>query len=646
MSSKSQGKRATRNQWLKAKRQTSNRTGLTASGQSAALVWSEHPSQLPQFLTVAIVLICVLPLLLTWVGFDFRSSAIALDPDALALLSPQEVTDALHHALEGSYTHTILEWSAGCAASFTVVLAFAHFNIKRDVTTPVIGVALLCAGFMDAFHTLAADRLIAAVASNQNLIPFTWALCRLLNAALTIIGVSLFFIGSSSKKWRGNVTFLTAVSVGFGLLSYSVIRFCAISESLPQTMFPDAWITRPWDVFPLILFVVSGVWIYPRFYRKNPSLFSHALVISTIPNIATQVHMAFGSTALFDNDFNIAHFLKIVAYLVPLVGLILDYIRTHQALEKRNREFLLEIKERKKVERNLQSVIHELKNTQMQLIQTEKMSGLGQLVAGVAHEINNPVNFIYGNVKPAANYIEDIFSLLAVYRKAYPQPPSSVVDKIEEIDLEFVEEDLPKLLSSVQMGADRIRQIVLSLRTFSRLDEAEVKSTNIHEGIDSTLVILASRFKPQPDRPAIKLIKDYDDLPLVKCYAGQLNQVFMNVLVNALDAIEEYLFSSQDDVESNRGQISIKTQLLATDEVLIEISDDGKGMSSTTMSKIFDPFYTTKAVGKGTGMGMSISHQIITERHAGRLTCESTLNVGTTFRIQIPTVVDQPLEAE
>ena len=258
---------------------------------------------------MAIVLICVLPLLLTWVGFDFRSSAIALDPDALALLSPQEVTDALHHALEGSYTHTILEWSAVCAAIFTVVLAFAHFNIKRDVTTPVIGVALLCAGFMDAFHTLAADRLIEAVASNQNLIPFTWALCRLLNAALTIIGVSLFFIGSSSKKWRGNVTFLTIVSVGFGLLSYSVIRFCAVSESLPQTMFPDAWITRPWDVFPLILFVVSGVWIYPRFYRKNPSLFSHALVISTIPNIATQVHMAFGSTALFDNDFNIAHFL-------------------------------------------------------------------------------------------------------------------------------------------------------------------------------------------------------------------------------------------------------------------------------------------------------------------------------------------------
>ena len=646
MSSKSQAKRGKRNQGLKAKHQKSNRTGLTTIGPSAALVWSDHPSQLPQFLTVAIVLICVLPFLLTWFGFDFRSSAIALDPDALALLSPQEITDALHHALEGSYTHTILEWSAVCAAIFTVVLAFAHFNIKRDVTTPVIGVALLCAGFMDAFHTLAADRLIEAVASNQNLIPFTWALCRLSNAALTIIGVSLFFVGSSPKKWRGNATFLTVVSVGFGLLSYSVIRFCAISESLPQTMFPDAWITRPWDVFPLILFVVSGIWIYPRFYRQNPSLFSHALVISTIPNIATQVHMAFGSTALFDNDFNIAHFLKIIAYLVPLVGLILDYIRTHQALEKRNREFVLEIKERKQVEQNLQSVIHELKNTQMQLIQTEKMSGLGQLVAGVAHEINNPVNFIYGNVKPAANYIEDLFGLLAVYRKAYPQPPSSVVDKIEEIDLEFVEEDLPKLLSSVQMGADRIRQIVLSLRTFSRLDEAEVKSTNIHEGIDSTLVILASRFKPQPNRPEIKVLKDYGDLPLIKCYAGQMNQVFMNVLVNALDAIEEYLLSSQDDVESDRGQISIKTQLLATDEVLIEISDDGKGMSSTTMSKIFDPFYTTKAVGKGTGMGMSISHQIITERHAGTLTCESTLNVGTTFRIQIPIVVDQPLEAE
>ena len=283
---------------------------------------------------------------------------------------------------------------------------------------------------------------------------------------------------------------------------------------------------------------------------------------------------------------------------------------------------------------DLEKTLQELKNAQSQLIQSEKMSSLGQLVAGVAHEINNPVNFIYGNLSHINDYTQDLLGLLEVYRECYPSPILAVEEEIDAIELNFLIEDLPKVLQSMKVGADRIKDIVLSLRTFSRMDEAQMKEVDLHEGIDSTLMILQNRLKPKPHFPEIEIIKHYGDLPLVECYAGQLNQVFMNILVNAIDALEMEI--ERDRTSIPHPQIQICTQLSTDGWVSISIADNGPGIPEAVKQKLFDPFFTTKPIGKGTGMGLSISYQIIAKRHGGCLECISAPRRGTTFSISIP----------
>ncbi|MHC5823694.1 MAG: GAF domain-containing sensor histidine kinase, partial [Nostoc sp.] len=315
----------------------------------------------------------------------------------------------------------------------------------------------------------------------------------------------------------------------------------------------------------------------------------------------------------------------------------------NHSLEDKVQQRTLELNEKNQY---LSETLEELQHTQTQLIQTEKMSSLGKMVAGVAHEINNPISFIYGNLTYINEYCQDLLRLVERYQHYYPQPSAEIQEELKAIDFNFLKSDLEKLLESMKVGADRIRQIVLSLRNFSRLDESQMKPVNIHEGIDSTLLFLQYRLEEKAHRPAINVIKEYAQLPKVNCYASQLNQVFMNILSNAIDVLDSSFITNERTITTEHKQtviptIRIHTKMTDADTVIIQIADNGSGMSEKVKQHLFEPFFTTKPVGQGTGLGLSISYSIV-EKHGGQLTVISELGKGAEFSLYVPLTIPSP----
>lgn len=377
-----------------------------------------------------------------------------------------------------------------------------------------------------------------------------------------------------------------------------------------------------------------------RFFRANPATRDIPIVVLSTKEEPQQKAEAFASGA---NDYliKIPDKIELIARLRYHSNAYHNLCRRYEIelTKQYNKKLEMRVQERTQ---ELTEALENLKQTQAQLVQSEKMSGLGQLVAGIAHEINNPISFISGNLIHFIEYAEGLLTLVELYEQAFPDLPIAIQDFKESLDLDFVREDLPRLISSIRGGSDRIREIVVKLRNFSRMDESERKEADIHEGIDSTLVMLQHRL----DANQIELSKEYGELPPVECYPGQLNQVFINILMNAIDAVSDRPEVSPGKALSEGGEtvnrkISIKTQLQG-DVVAIRITDNGKGILPEVQNQIFNPFFTTKEVGQGTGLGLAISYEIIVKKHHGKIQCQSHPNQGTEFTLEIPLRSNKP----
>jgi len=545
----------------------------------------EH--RLPRTIVAAVIAICALPFLFQLFGVDFGNSVPASLSSQITGASELS-TDDMFYRLSGGFTHALLEWTAFSAAIFVVLLAFCHYSITDDITTPVIGVALFCAGCMDGFHTLAATRLVTAVADNTDLIPFTWALSRVFNAIIMIIGVGIFLSGRKIPANKG-MKFILITSVVFVAIGFLLINFAATSHNLPQTQFPESFIRRPYDIVPLVLFLIAGVVVYPLFMKRYPSIFASALFLSAIPEIAVELHMAFGSQRLFDSDFNVAHFLKIIAYVIPLIGLVLDYIQTYKDQIKFNDELST-------AHGRLNIKAKELNRSNERLSQSN--AELEKFAYIASHDLQEPLRKIQAFGDRLHKRLSD-------------------VDDEKALDY----------ISRMQNSSTRMRSLIDDLLKLSRVgsEKFSIKTVNLNNVINTVIDDLSISISEKSAKITV------DELPDIEGESNRLYQLFLNLISNSLK------FSKTDESPI----ISITGQHVIVKDVEyleIRVQDNGIGFEPEYSDKIFEVFQRLhgRSQYEGTGIGLAVCKKIV-EKHNGRIRVESELDKGTCFILDLET---------
>ncbi|PCI40467.1 MAG: hypothetical protein COB53_00990 [Elusimicrobia bacterium] len=536
----------------------------------------------PPWVSWSILAICILPFLLNLLGIDFGLESIPLESSVAARLSQGQLADALLPRLSAAFTHTILEWSGFCAAIFIVLLSFMHFKVRGNVVTPIISFSLLCAGTMDVFPALAASGLIGGVADNKDLLPLTWAICRLFSALTVLIGASILLRkGQDEERNPKLIVFSCLLLVG---ISYGLIRLCADSQFLPPTMFPDAIITRPWDVAPLLLFLFSGIFIYPRLYLKFPSTFSYALLISMIPNIFSQLYMAFGSTALFDNSFNIAHFLKIVAYLVPLLGLVMDFIRTSKEMTViRGRLIETEVQLRKARD-----------------VALEATQSKSEFLSSISHEMRTPLNVVLGRI-----------------------------ELVLRTDLNSRQR---QLLGKVEDSGKALLATINDILDFATIESGELNpnknSLDLIEILEESLDSIAAKAQDK-GLQVVSLIADDFNEPL-QGDPVRVKQILLNFLRNAIKfTVKGEIVLRASKENESASEMTVK----------FEVTDTGIGIPYNFQDQIFEPFKQADgSVARkygGTGLGLTLAKRLV-ELMGGEIGCKSIYSKGSTFWCRLP----------